>query len=33
MVILLIGIDIRGREEDALKEEVYSEDQGIAHGC
>ena len=33
LVILLIEIDIRKRAEYALKEEVYSEDQGIAHGC
>ena len=32
LVILLIEIDIRRRAEDALKEEVYSEDQAIAHG-
>ena len=33
LVILLIEIYIRRRAEDALKEEVYSEGQGIAHGC
>ena len=32
-MILLIEIDISRRAEDALKEDVYSEDQGIAHGC